>query len=240
MLYGYGGFHLSITPSFSVSGLVWMEMGGLYALANLRGGGEYGQTWHEAGTRMNKQQVFDDFICAGEWLIDQGYTCRERLVIEGRSNGGLLVGACLTQRPDLFGAALPGVGVLDMLRYHRFTIGWAWASDYGTAEESPEMFSYLLNYSPLHNARHGTHYPATLIMTGDHDDRVVPAHSFKFAAAMQAAQTGSAPVLLRVETRAGHGQGTPTSLLIDDLVDKWSFILRALALPAPYPDALSS
>jgi prolyl oligopeptidase len=228
LLYGYGGFNIPITPSFRVSTAAWLERGGVYAVANLRGGGEYGEAWHEAGTKLHKQNVFDDFIAAAEHLIDQGYTCPERLAIEGRSNGGLLVGATMLQRPDLFGAALPGVGVLDMLRYHRFTIGWAWASDYGTSEESEEMFRYLRAYSPVHNAVRAD-YPATLITTGDHDDRVVPAHSYKFAAALQEAQVGPEPVLIRVETRAGHGSGKPTAMQIDELADKLAFLEYALS-----------
>ncbi len=231
LLYGYGGFDIPITPSFQVDRLVWLELGGVYAVANLRGGGEYGAAWHLAGTKQNKQNVFDDFFAAAEYLVDRGYTSSERLAIEGRSNGGLLVGAALTQRPELFGAALPGVGVLDMLRYHRFTIGWAWASDYGTSEESEEMFRYLLGYSPVHRAAPAV-YPATLITTGDHDDRVVPAHSFKFAAALQYAQRGPAPVLIRVETRAGHGGGKPTGMVLDELADKYAFLIQALEIEA--------
>jgi prolyl oligopeptidase len=226
-LYGYGGFKASITPTFSVSRLVWMEMGGVLAVANLRGGGEYGQEWHDAGRLKNKQNVFDDFISAGEWLIKNGYTKREKLAIAGGSNGGLLVGACITQRPDLFGAAIPAVGVLDMLRFHKFTIGWAWMSDYGSPDKA-EDFKVLQAYSPLHNLKPGTKYPATMITTGDHDDRVVPAHSFKFAAALQAAQGGDAPVLIRVETRAGHGAGKPTQMVIEEQADCWSFLVKAL------------
>jgi len=231
LLYGYGGFNIPITPSFKVDRLVWMEAGGIYAVANLRGGGEYGADWHEAGTKLNKQNVFDDFIAAAEHLVAEGYTRPDRLAIEGRSNGGLLAGATLLQRPDLFGAALPGVGVLDMLRYHKFTIGWAWASDYGTSEESEAMFKYLRAYSPVHNAVPAD-YPATLITTGDHDDRVVPAHSFKFAAALQHAQSGPDPVLIRVETRAGHGAGTPTSMRLDELADRHAFLNYALGYEA--------
>ncbi|MFQ5429147.1 MAG: prolyl oligopeptidase family protein [Phycisphaerae bacterium] len=230
-LYGYGGFNISLTPRFSIRNLVWMEMGGLYAQANLRGGGEYGKSWHDAGRLLNKQNVFDDFIAAAEWLIDNRYTRREKLAIGGRSNGGLLVGACLTQRPDLFGAALPGVGVLDMLRFQKFTIGWAWTSDYGRIED-PEMFKALYAYSPYHNVKPGTAYPPTLITTGDHDDRVFPAHSFKFAAALQAAQAGSAPVLIRIETRAGHGAGKPTEYVIDETADEWGFLVHALKMDA--------
>ena len=228
-LYGYGGFNNSLTPTFSVSNLVWMDMGGVYAQANLRGGGEYGKTWHEAGIKLDKQNVFDDFIAAAEWLIGNRYTCTPRLAIGGRSNGGLLIGACLTQRPDLFGACLPVVGVLDMLRFHKFTIGWAWTSDYGSAED-PEEFRALLAYSPYHNLKPGIAYPPTLIATGDHDDRVFPAHSFKFAAALQAAQSGPAPTLIRIETKAGHGLGKPTSKLIEETADLWTFLVHVLGL----------
>jgi len=229
LLYGYGGFDISLTPGFRVARAVWLELGGVYAVANLRGGGEYGREWHEAGTKERKQNVFDDFIAAAEWLIDNDYTAPERLGIMGRSNGGLLVGACMTQRPDLFGAALPGVGVLDMLRYHKFTIGWAWASDYGTSD-SPEEFASLIRYSPLHNVHAGTQYPPTLITTGDHDDRVVPMHSFKFTAALQAAQIGPNPILARIETRAGHGSGKPTAMRIDEATDELAFLVRALGM----------
>ncbi|MEP0882170.1 prolyl oligopeptidase family serine peptidase [Trichocoleus sp. ST-U3] len=224
-LYGYGGFNVSLTPSFSVGNLVWMEMGGVYAVPNLRGGGEYGEEWHQGGTKLNKQNVFDDFIAAAEWLIANGYTTPEKLAIGGGSNGGLLVGACMTQRPDLFGAALPAVGVMDMLRFHKFTIGWAWTSDYGSPE-NPEEFNALYAYSPLHNLKPGTSYPATMITTADHDDRVVPAHSFKFAAALQAAHTGVAPVLIRIETKAGHGAGKPTTKIIEEVADRWAFLVR--------------
>jgi prolyl oligopeptidase len=228
-LYGYGGFNVPLTPAFSVSNLVWMEMGGIYAHANLRGGGEYGKPWHDAGKLLNKQNVFDDFIAAAEWLIENKYTGTPKLAIGGRSNGGLLVGACMTQRPDLFGACLPVVGVLDMLRFHQFTIGWAWVSDYGSPE-NPEQFQALLAYSPYHNVEPGTAYPATLIATGDHDDRVFPAHSFKFAAALQAAHAGDSPTLIRVETKAGHGLGKPTSKLIEEAADLWAFLVRALEM----------
>lgn len=228
-LYGYGGFNISITPSFEPAALEWLEMGGLYAVANLRGGGEYGREWHEAGTKERKQNVFDDFIAAAEWLVANGYTRTEKLAIGGRSNGGLLVGACLTERPDLFGAALPAVGVLDMLRYHKHTIGWEWADDYGTSDD-PNEFRALLAYSPLHNVRPGTRYPATLVTTADHDDRVVPSHSFKFAAALQAAQAGPRPVLIRIETRAGHGAGTPTRKLIEEQADRWAFLVKELGM----------
>jgi len=226
-LYGYGGFNISLTPTFSVSNLVWMELGGIYAVPNLRGGGEYGEAWHQAGTKLNKQNVFDDFIAAAEWLIDHQYTSPAKLAIGGGSNGGLLVGACMTQRPDLFAAALPAVGVMDMLRFQKFTIGWAWVPDYGSSDD-PEEFKALYAYSPLHNLKPSTTYPATLITTADHDDRVVPAHSFKFAAALQAAHSGSAPVLIRIETKAGHGAGKPTAKVIDEVGDRWAFLVRVL------------
>jgi prolyl oligopeptidase len=228
-LYGYGGFNVSLTPTFSVSSLVWMEMGGVYAIPNIRGGGEYGEAWHQAGIKDKKQNVFDDFISAAEWLIDNGYTKSEKLAIAGGSNGGLLVGACMTQRPDLFGAALPAVGVLDMLRFHKFTIGWAWVPEYGSSE-NPEEFKTLYAYSPLHNLKPGTAYPATMITTADHDDRVVPAHSFKFAAALQAAHDGDAPVLIRIETKAGHGAGKPTTKIIEEVADKWAFLVKTLGI----------
>lgn len=230
LLYGYGGFNVSLTPYFSVTNLVWMEMGGVYALPNLRGGGEYGEEWHQAGTKLNKQNVFDDFIAAAEWLIENKYTKPEKLAISGGSNGGLLVGACMTQRPDLFGAALPAVGVMDMLRFHKFTIGWAWCSDYGSPDNSEE-FKTLYAYSPLHNLKPGTAYPATMITTADHDDRVVPAHSFKFAAALQAAHAGEKPVLIRIETKAGHGAGKPTAKIIEEIADEWAFLVRSLHIP---------
>jgi prolyl oligopeptidase len=226
-LYGYGGFNTPMTPTFSVPNLVWMERGGVYAVANLRGGGEYGEEWHLAGTRRNKQNTFDDFIAAAEWLVASGYTSHERLAIGGHSNGGLLAAATLIQRPDLVGAALVGVGVLDMLRFHRFTIGWGWVSDYGSPEDA-EDFAVLYAYSPYHNARAGE-YPAVLITTADHDDRVVPAHSFKFAAALQHAQTGPSPVLIRIETRAGHGTGKPVSKQIEEAADELSFLWSWLA-----------
>jgi prolyl oligopeptidase len=229
ILYGYGGFNISLTPGFSVSNLVWLESGGVFVQANLRGGGEYGREWHEAGMKQNKQNVFDDCIAAAEWLIENKYTRPDRLAIKGRSNGGLLVGAMITQRPDLFAAAQAGVGVLDMLRYHKFTIGWAWVSDYGSADD-PEEFEALLKYSPLHNVKPGTRYPATLITTGDHDDRVVPAHSHKFAAALQAAQAGDAPILIRIETSAGHGAGKPTEMLIREQADILAFLADTLGL----------
>jgi prolyl oligopeptidase len=229
LLYGYGGFSISLTPSFSVSNLVWLELGGVYAVPNLRGGGEYGEDWHLAGTKLNKQNVFDDFIAAAEWLIAQGYTHRDRLAIMGGSNGGLLVGACITQRPDLFAAALPAVGVMDMLRFNQFTIGWAWESDYGSPQDEAE-FKALYAYSPLHNLKLGTAYPATMITTADHDDRVVPAHSFKFAAALQAAHQGEAPVLIRIETKAGHGAGKPTAKVIEEVRDRWAFLADNLGI----------
>jgi prolyl oligopeptidase len=227
VLYAYGGFNISLTPSFSPGNLVWMEQGGIYAVANLRGGGEYGEDWHQSGMKHQKQTVFDDFIAAAEWLIGAGYTAPPKLAISGGSNGGLLVGACLVQRPDLFGAALPAVGVLDMLRFHKFTIGWAWCSEYGNPDEAAD-FEALYRYSPLHNLVPGTAYPATLITTADRDDRVVPAHSFKFAAALQAAQGGDAPTLIRIETKAGHGAGKPIAKVIEEVADKWAFLLRVL------------
>jgi prolyl oligopeptidase len=236
LLYGYGGFNVAVTPSFSVANLVWMEMGGVYAVANLRGGGEYGEDWHQAGAKLKKQNVFDDFIAAAEWLIEHRYTTTDRLAVSGRSNGGLLIGAALTQRPDLFGAAWVGVGVLDMLRFHKFTIGWGWVSDYGSPDD-PREFKALYAYSPYHNLRPGTHYPPTLITTADHDDRVVPAHSFKFAAAMQKAQGGPAPVLLRIETRAGHGSGKPTSKQIEEATDGFAFLVRQLGMQDGLPSA---
>ncbi len=226
-LFGYGGFNVSLTPSFSVPNLVWMEMGGIYAVPNLRGGGEFGEEWHQAGIKLAKQNVFDDFIAAAEFLVAKKYTKRARLAIGGRSNGGLLVGAVMTQRPDLFGAALPGVGVMDMLRFEKFTIGWAWASDYGSVANADE-FAALLAYSPYHNLEAGTAYPPTMIYTADHDDRVVPAHSYKFAAALQHAQKGSAPVLIRIDTKSGHGAGKPTGKQIDEWADLWGFLVRHL------------
>jgi len=235
LLYGYGGFNISLTPGFSTSRIIWLENGGVYAQPNLRGGGEYGEEWHKAGTKLNKQNVFDDFIAAAEYLISEGYTSSEKLAISGGSNGGLLVGATMTQRPDLMKVALPAVGVLDMLRYDKFTAGAGWAYDYGTAGESPEMFEYLLGYSPYHNLKEGTCYPATLVTTGDHDDRVVPAHSFKFAAELQAAQADCGnPTLIRIETQAGHGAGKPTSKIIQEQADKWSFTFYNLNAPVKY------
>jgi prolyl oligopeptidase len=235
LLYGYGGFNASMTPSFSVANLVWMEQGGVYVQANLRGGGEYGREWHLAGTKLNKQNVFNDFIAAAEWLIANQYTSSSRLAISGRSNGGLLVGAAVTQRPELFGVALPGVGVMDMLRFHKFTIGWAWTSDYGSAE-NPEEFKALHAYSPLHNLKPRS-YPAMLVHTADHDDRVVPGHSFKFTAAAQEAQTGEAPVLIRIETKAGHGAGKPTGKIIEEYTDLWAFSLAQMGLGGGQPVA---
>jgi prolyl oligopeptidase len=226
-LYGYGGFDISLTPGFSVGNLVWMEMGGVYAQPNLRGGGEYGEDWHQAGMKLKKQNVFDDFIAAAEWLIANKYTATPKLAIGGGSNGGLLVGAALTQRPDLFGAALPAVGVMDMLRFQKFTIGWAWVSDYGSSDNAQD-FKALYAYSPLHNIKPATAYPPTMITTADHDDRVWPGHSFKFAATLQAAQGGAAPILIRVETKAGHGAGKPTSKVIEEIADRWSFLERTL------------
>ncbi len=225
LLYGYGGFNVSLMPTFSVANAVWMELGGVYAVPNLRGGGEYGKQWHDAGTKMQKQNVFDDFIAAAEYLINQKYTSPEYLAIKGGSNGGLLIGATMLQRPELFKVALPAVGVLDMLRYHTFTAGAGWAYDYGTADDSKEMFDYLKGYSPLHNVKKGVSYPATLITTGDHDDRVVPAHSFKFAAQLQANQSENNPILIRIETNAGHGAGTPVSKTIEQNADLQAFTL---------------
>jgi prolyl oligopeptidase len=232
ILYGYGGFNVSLTPSFSITNAVWMEQGGIYAVPNLRGGGEYGKEWHKAGTQMQKQNVFDDFIAAAEYLIDNNYTSSDYLAIRGGSNGGLLVGATMTQRPDLMKVALPAVGVLDMLRYHTFTAGAGWAYDYGTSEQSKEMFEYLKGYSPVHNVQPGVSYPATMVTTGDHDDRVVPAHSFKFAAELQDKQTGDNPVLIRVETDAGHGAGTPVSKTIEQYADIYGFTLYNMGFKA--------
>ena len=228
-LYAYGGFNISLTPSFSISNLVWLEMGGIYAVPNLRGGGEYGEAWHQAGMKDKKQNVFDDFMAAAQWLIENRYTNEKKLAIAGGSNGGLLVGACMTQRPDLFAAAIPAVGVLDMLRFHKFTIGWAWCPEYGSPDNE-EDFKTLYAYSPLHNLKQGTAYPATMITTADHDDRVVPAHSFKFAAALQAAHQGDNPVLIRIETKAGHGAGKPTSKIIEEAADKWAFLAANLGM----------
>jgi len=231
LLYGYGGFNVSLTPGFSTNRLVFLENGGIYAQANLRGGSEYGEEWHQAGIKMNKQNVFDDFIAAAEYLIRENYTNKNKLAIHGGSNGGLLVGAVVNQRPDLFNVAVPAVGVMDMLRYHKFTIGWNWASDYGTSEESKEMFDYLHGYSPLHTIRNdGTAYPAILVTTADHDDRVVPAHSFKYTATLQAANTGDAPKLIRIETKAGHGAGKPVSKILDEYADMYAFIMYNLKI----------
>ncbi len=228
-LFGYGGFNTSVTPSFGVTSLVWMERGGIYAVANLRGGGEYGEEWHQAGSRKSKQNTFDDFIAAAAWLVANGYTSPDRLAIAGYSNGGLLTAASMIQRPDLFGAVVVGVGVLDMLRFPRFTIGWGWVSDYGSPDD-PEEFAALYAYSPYHQVKPGTAYPPTMVITADHDDRVVPAHSFKFAAALQHAQAGDSPVLIRIETRAGHGSGKPVSKMIEEAVDELSFLLHSLGL----------
>jgi prolyl oligopeptidase len=229
LLYGYGGFAISLTPSFSVSRLAWMEMGGVFAMPNLRGGGEYGEEWHQGGTKLNKQNVFDDFISAGEWLIENKYTSSSKLAIQGGSNGGLLVGACMAQRPDLFGACLPAVGVMDMLRFHKFTAGRFWVDDYGSADD-PDQFKAILAYSPYQNLKPGKKYPATMVTTADTDDRVVPGHSFKFAAALQAAQAGDAPTLIRIETRAGHGAGKPTSKIIEEASDQWAFLVKTLGM----------
>ena len=243
ILYGYGGFNISLTPSFSIANAVWMEQGGIYVVANLRGGGEYGKKWHDAGTQLKKQNVFEDFIAAAEYLITEKYTSSSYLAIRGGSNGGLLVGATMTQRPDLMKVALPAVGVLDMLRYHTFTAGAGWAYDYGTANDSKEMFDYLKGYSPVHNVKKGVKYPATLITTADHDDRVVPAHSFKFAAELQEKQLGENPILIRIETNAGHGAGTPVAKTIDEYSDIFSFTLFNMGfnqLPSPLKKKLKS
>lgn len=229
-LYGYGGFNIALGPSFSATRIPFLENGGIYAQVNLRGGSEYGEEWHLAGTKMQKQNVFDDFIGAAEWLISEKYTSKDQLAIVGGSNGGLLVGACMTQRPDLYRVAIPQVGVMDMLRYHKFTIGWNWASDYGTSEDSKEMFEYLYGYSPLHNLRPGTQYPATLVTTADHDDRVVPAHSFKFAATLQACHKGNNPVLIRIDTKAGHGSGKPLAKVLEEQADIYGFIMYNMGM----------
>ncbi|MES2627688.1 MAG: prolyl oligopeptidase family serine peptidase [Bacteroidota bacterium] len=228
-LYAYGGFNISIQPAFAIDFVPFLENGGIYAVANIRGGSEFGEKWHTEGIKLKKQNVFDDFIAAAEYLIKEKYTSSSKLAVHGRSNGGLLIGAVLTQRPDLFAVTIPKVGVLDMLRYHKFTIGWAWASDYGRSDDSKEMFDYLYKYSPLHNVKK-TSYPATLVVTGDHDDRVVPAHSFKFAATLQANQTGTAPVLLRIDTNGGHGAGKPLSKQIDEFSDQWAFVFKHLKI----------
>jgi len=230
MLYGYGGFNISLNPTFSAVRIPFLENGGIYVVANIRGGGEYGEAWHLAGTKMHKQNVFDDFIAAAEYLISHKYTSSKKLAIDGGSNGGLLVGACLTQRPDLYAVAVPEVGVLDMLRYNQFTIGWSWTSDYGNSQESKEMFEYLKGYSPLHNVKPKVKYPATLVMTGDHDDRVVPAHSFKFAATLQADNAGKTPTLIRIDSKAGHGAGKPIGKVIDAQTDMWSFVMYNLGM----------
>jgi len=230
LLYGYGGFNISLSPSFSAMRMPFIERGGIYVMVNLRGGNEYGEEWHLAGTKMQKQNVFDDFIAAAEWLIAQKYTNPQKIAIQGGSNGGLLVGACMTQRPDLYRVAIPQVGVMDMLRYHKFTIGWNWASDYGTSDDSREMFEYLKGYSPLHNLRPGTAYPATLVTTADHDDRVVPAHSFKFAATLQECNAGPNPVLIRIDSKAGHGSGKPMSKVIEEQADIYGFIMHHLGM----------
>jgi prolyl oligopeptidase len=232
LLYGYGGFNIPLTPAFSISRLAWVEMGGVYAQVNLRGGGEYGKEWHKAGTKLRKQNVFDDFIAAAEWLIANKYTVPGKLAIQGGSNGGLLVGACMTQRPELFGACLPAVGVMDMLRFQKFTAGRFWVDDYGSSDNAEE-FKAIHAYSPYHNLKRGTTYPATLITTADTDDRVVPGHSFKFAAALQEAHAGSPPVLIRIETRAGHGAGKPTAKLIEEVADQMAFLVKNLGMKVP-------
>jgi len=232
ILYGYGGFNVSLTPAFSIANAVWMENGGVYAVANLRGGGEYGKKWHDAGTKLQKQNVFDDFIAAAEYLIAQKYTSSDFLAIRGGSNGGLLVGATMTQRPDLFKVALPAVGVMDMLRYHTFTAGAGWAYDYGTAQDNKEMFEYLKGYSPVQNVKKGVQYPATMVTTGDHDDRVVPAHSFKFASELQEKQTGDNPVLIRIDVKAGHGAGKSVAATIQESVDIQAFTLYNMGFKA--------
>jgi prolyl oligopeptidase len=230
LLYGYGGFNISLTPAFSTSNIILLEQGGIYAVANLRGDGEYGEKWHVAGTKLQKQNVFDDFIAAAHYLIDEKYTSSERLGISGGSNGGLLVGAAMTQQPNLFKVAFPAVGVLDMLRYNKFTAGAGWAFDYGTAEDNKEMFEYLYKYSPYHALKEGTSYPATMVTTADHDDRVVPAHSFKFAARLQEYNKGDNPVLIRIETNAGHGAGKPTDKIIQEQADKWAFMFQNMEI----------
>jgi prolyl oligopeptidase len=229
-LYGYGGFNISLTPSFNPVLLPFIENGGVYAMANLRGGGEYGEAWHKAGMLDKKQNVFDDFIAAAEYLIKEKYTSSAKLAISGRSNGGLLVGAAMTQRPDLFKVALPGVGVMDMLRFHKFTIGWAWSPEYGASDSSEAQFKNLYAYSPLHNLKQGMAYPATLVTTADHDDRVVPAHSYKFIATLQEKHKGANPVLIRIDEQAGHGAGKPTSKILEEWADIWSFVLYNLGV----------
>ena len=231
LLYAYGGFNISLTPSFNVNRIPFLENGGVYVVANIRGGAEYGDKWHRDGTKMKKQNVFDDFIAAAEYLIANKYTSSEKLAIQGGSNGGLLMGAVTNQRPDLFRAVIAQVGVMDMLRYHLFTVGWNWAPDYGRSDDSKEMFEYLRAYSPLHNIKNdGTKYPAILVTTGDHDDRVVPAHSFKYAATLQAANTGDQPKLIRIDSKAGHGSGKPISKIIDEAADYYAFMMKTLGM----------
>jgi prolyl oligopeptidase len=234
-LYAYGGFNINMTPGFSVARMAWLEQGGIFAMPNLRGGGEYGENWHKGGMLEKKQNVFDDFIGAAEYLISNKYTSTNRLAVAGGSNGGLLVGAVMTQRPDLFAVAFPAVGVLDMLRYHKFTVGWGWAVEYGSSDKE-DQFKYLIKYSPLHNLKEGVQYPATLITTADHDDRVVPAHSFKFAAALQEMHRGNNPVLIRIETKAGHGAGKPTSKQIEEVADIYSFAWQSMGFTPVYGD----
>lgn len=236
LIYGYGGFNISLSPYFSTSNIILLENGGVHAMVNLRGGGEFGEEWHQAGMKMKKQNVFDDFIAGAEFLINEGYTSKEYLAMEGGSNGGLLVGACMAQRPDLYAVALPHVGVMDMLRYHKFTVGFGWTPEYGSSEDSKEMFEYLKGYSPLHNLKEGTEYPATMVFTADHDDRVVPAHSFKFAAELQSKHTGENPVLIRIEEKAGHGAGKPTDKVIEEQADRWSFMFWNMGIEVVYAD----